>query len=107
MHDLAGDGESIAPRAIPGVPSVDDEGGVEAKRFGVATSGHVLLFDRAGRLLFSGGITPARGHEGDSLGRDALIERLAGTRTISGPATSPVFGCPLANPESNLIESKP
>jgi hypothetical protein len=100
-------GKSTSPRTIPGVPSFDDEGGVEARRFGVATSGHALLFDRAGRLLFSGGITPARGHEGDSLGRDALLERVAGTRAYGGPARSPVFGCPLTDPDSSLIESKP
>lgn len=104
--DPQDDGVTIPPRSIAGVPSVADEGGVEARRFGVATSGHVLLFDRAGRLLFSGGITPARGHQGDSLGRDALLERLSGHGAYSGPARSPVFGCSLSDIGANGNESK-
>ena len=42
----------------PGVTSWDDAGGKLAQRFGVLTSGHVLLYDTDGRLLYSGGITP-------------------------------------------------
>src|SRR5438067_9702551 len=49
--------------AISGVKILTDVDGVEAARFGAETSGHTLLFDRDGRLLFSGGITASRGHE--------------------------------------------
>ena len=65
----------------------------ESRRFGVATSGHVLLYTPDGRLLYSGGITATRGHEGDNLGAQAIVEYLSGME----PSTShmPVFGCPL------------
>ena len=43
--------------AIPSVMVLSDVDGAEARRFGAETSGHTLLFDRDGRLLFSGGIT--------------------------------------------------
>ncbi len=71
-----------------------DPGGEEARRFGVATSGHVLLYDTRGDLAFSGGITPGRGERPDAAGRSAMLARLlAGAgRCPDGP----VFGCPLA-----------
>ena len=49
-------------RAIPGVRVVEDE--VEARRFGGFTSGQVLVYGVGGALVFRGGITRARGHEG-------------------------------------------
>ena len=64
--------------AISGTRCIPDPGGVEAKRFGAMTSGHVLLYDRSGKLLFSGGITEARGHEGDNAGSDAIIGLVRG-----------------------------
>ena len=62
--------------AIPGVTVLADPEGREAQRFGAVTSGHVLLYDRAGQLLFSGGITGSRGHEGDNAGCDSVIRLL-------------------------------
>jgi hypothetical protein len=85
--------------AIPGV-CVRDVDGVEVRRFGAATSGHVLLYDQAGRLLFSGGITGARGHRGDNPGSDALIARLTGDPT--GRNRTAVFGCPLFDARSRV-----
>lgn len=79
--------------AIPGVEVRTDGGGVEARRFGVNTSGHVLLFDAAGRLCFSGGITRARGHRGENAGRDAVIAWLTGQS--SALQKTPIFGCAL------------
>ena len=58
--------------AIPGVRVVTDPDGREASRFGVKGSGHVLLYQPSSRLVFSGGITPSRGHEGDNPGRSAV-----------------------------------
>jgi hypothetical protein len=81
--------------AIPGVRVVADRGGAEARRFGVMTSGHVLAYDPAGRLRYSGGITASRGHEGDSLGGESLREALSGH---ADRARGAVFGCPLASP---------
>jgi len=81
--------------AIPGVTVLADPGGVEAARFGAETSGQVVLYDHKGRLIFEGGITAARGHEGDNDGRSAIVSLLD-----SGGAyrsMTPVFGCPINN----------
>lgn len=79
--------------AIPGVGVVRDDEGVEALHFRAATSGQVTLYDRAGSLLFSGGITSARGHAGDNAGRAAIVSLLNADE--AGPRGTPVFGCPL------------
>lgn len=81
---------------IPGLAVSADPGGVEARRFAVTTSGHVLLYGPGGERLFSGGITPGRGERGDNLGRSALFGRIMGGGR-DGPEP-PVFGCPLATP---------
>ena len=79
---------------IPGVVLVLDRGGIEARHFGVVTSGQALLYDVQGRLRFAGGITPGRGHEGDNAGRDAILAIVASRP--SAHETTPVYGCPLA-----------
>ena len=80
-------------RSIPGVKVFSDEEAVEARRFNASTSGHVVLYDPQGHLMFSGGITAARGHAGDNVGRFAVTELLH-RRTAAHGAT-PVFGCSL------------
>ncbi len=92
-----------AASAIPGVRVYADEAGVEAARFGAATSGHAVLYDSTGTLAFSGGITVSRGHEGDNPGRDAVTSLL--TRGRGGQPRTPVFGCPLFNPQPPSAES--
>jgi hypothetical protein len=85
-------------RAIPGVEVQDDREGIEARRFGAATSGQTLVYGAGGELLFNGGITAARGHAGDNVGLDAVVSVLE-----SGAAsrrTTPVFGCSLLDEES-------
>jgi hypothetical protein len=54
--------------SIPGLRVIRDQGGKEAHQFDVVGSGHVLLYAPSGKLLFSGGITASRGHEGDNVG---------------------------------------
>ncbi len=81
---------------VEGATRVLDVGGDEARRFGALTSGEVVFYDEGGTLLFSGGITPSRDHEGESTGRSALEALLRGQRT-RGPET-PVFGCQLHDP---------
>ena len=78
---------------IPGVTPVVDVGGRMAEKLGPTTSGHALLYDDDGALQFSGGLTQARGHEGESAGGRTLAALLAGTR--QEPATTSVFGCAL------------
>ena len=78
---------------IPGLHVIRDPGGREAHRFDVEGSGHVLLYASSGKLLFSGGITASRGHEGDNVGRSAVVSFiLEGHASVS---QTPVFGCSL------------
>jgi hypothetical protein len=77
---------------IPGLRMHVDAGGVEAARFGATISGCALLYDASGALVFRGGITSARGHEGDSAGKQAI---LAWFESAPRATETPVFGCPL------------
>jgi hypothetical protein len=79
--------------AIPGLCVVVDPRGAEARLFGACTSGTTLVYDAQGSLRFEGGITSARGHEGDSAGKSAVLACLEGPR--AGAFALPVFGCPL------------
>ncbi len=81
--------------SIPGVAVLSDVDGVEAYRFGAETSGHVLLYDHDGSLLFSGGITESRGHAGDNAG-ESVIEALVNNQSPARASTF-VFGCALNN----------
>jgi hypothetical protein len=67
-----------------GVTLVRDDEGREARRFGAATSGQTLLYDAGGALVFSGGITGARGQMGANAGQMALIN-LLGPRRCRSP----------------------
>lgn len=84
--------------AIPGIHMVVDEDGVEARRFGATTSGHVQLYDAEGNLKFTGGITGARGHAGDNAGADAVRSWLR--HGFADRRRTVVFGCPLFSPPS-------
>jgi hypothetical protein len=79
--------------SIPETTVFCDEGGTETARFHARVSGETLLYDREGRLLFHGGLTPSRGHRGDSAGRSAVELLLAGE--ASPLRETPVFGCSL------------
>src|SRR6185436_9029457 len=79
--------------AIPQATVVEDPRGADSRRFGVVTSGHVLLYDATGRLRYSGGLTPARGQQGESAGKNAFEALLAGD--AADRDVHPVFGCPL------------
>lgn len=81
--------------AIPGVKVLSDIDGIEARRFGVETSGHTLLYARDGRLLFSGGITESRGHAGDNTGQRAIESLFNDVNPVR--ASTFVFGCALAD----------
>lgn len=91
-------------KQFTGIRVIVDEDARLTKQFPVQTSGHVLLFDAAGKTQFSGGITTLRGHEGRSAGRSA-IAALVQNQPIQRATTS-VFGCPLFGPEANS-EGKP
>lgn len=72
---------------------VTDDGGRAGRVFGATTSGHTLVYDGDGGLVFGGGITIARGHAGDNPGRSAIASFLTAGAVEHG--TTPVFGCPL------------
>jgi hypothetical protein len=83
---------------IPGAALELDEGGSEAALFGARTSGETLLYDRDGRLMFHGGITAARGHEGDNVGASRIVALLTSGSTDQHDGA--VFGCALLNDKS-------
>lgn len=81
---------------IPGVNVVSDPDGLEARLFNAATSGQTVLYNTGGQLIFSGGITGARGHHGDNAGQSAIIAIV--NATVPERNQTAVFGCPLFNP---------
>lgn len=85
-----------AAATLPGVRVLTDPFGTIARSFAVATSGTTLLYAADGRLLFHGGLTAARGHEGDNLGTHAVVTALTTGR--SPCRTTPVYGCALRGP---------
>jgi hypothetical protein len=82
-----------AAAAIPNVVVRLDRDGVHATRFGARASGQTLLYDRRGELVFAGGVTASRGHEGDNPGAAAVIAFARDGRASCSSA--PVFGCEL------------
>jgi hypothetical protein len=80
-------------KRFPGVEVVVDSAGDEARKFRAQTSGETFLYDAQGGLLFHGGITQSRGHEGDSSGRQAIISFVeSGSAECS---RTEVYGCAL------------
>lgn len=79
--------------SIPETSVSADVDGEEARRFGAVTSGQCLLYNSHGDLLFSGGVTAARGHSGDNVGRDSIESYLTGKHAFA--VTTPVYGCPI------------
>lgn len=79
--------------SLPGVTVACDDGGVEADRFHAATSGQTYLYNPMGKLIFSGGITAARGHVGDNAGVDTIASIARGASPFLH--NTAVFGCPL------------
>lgn len=82
-------------REIPGARKMRDDDGREARRFGARTSGYAELYNAQGELLFQGGVTGSRGHEGDNLGIDQLRISIDTGRRAAHPSL--VFGCALSS----------
>lgn len=80
-----------------GWKTVVDANGELARSFGIRTSGHILLFHQSGSLVFSGGITAGRGHEGEAVGLQKLAQQLASLNADRPESllTHPVWGCEL------------
>jgi hypothetical protein len=90
---------------IPGVTVLRDFEGGEASKFKVSTSGHTLLYDGGGNLVFSGGITAARGHAGDNQSADLIAYEI--DHGYSGSRSTPVFGCPVTATSPSAPPDKP
>ena len=100
IHDAAGMQRPAAEgrlwkaaSRIPGAQVLADHDGTLARTFGAETSGVALLYDRAGQLLFHGGITGARGHEGGNANEDALLACLR--EAPSAPTKTHAYGCSI------------
>ena len=78
---------------LPGAKVVIDSGAEEASRFGATTSGEAFAFDPSGHMIYHGGLTPGRGHQGDAAGQTQLEQIIAagGSRFC----TAPIYGCQL------------
>ncbi len=85
-------------RAIPGAVVQIDRDLRETALFGAYTSGQVLLYGNRDQLLFQGGLTPSRGHQGDNQGSSAIVHILL-QPTVQALDSSPVFGCELGTEE--------
>jgi len=84
----------MVAKDIPGVSLRIDVDAHAAKKFGARCSGEILLYaSNSGRLLFSGGITPGRGHEGESAGGDSILAFSQNGRCPL--ASTPVYGCAI------------
>lgn len=84
-----------AATRLRGARVVMDTDGAEARRFGGFTSGQTFLYDREGRLRFSGGITSLRGHAGANRGSMDVVEIV---RLQRRQGEHPVFGCAIVTP---------
>ena len=73
---------------------VPDADGRMAQQFGATTSGQLLIYDEDHRLVFSGGITPSRGHEAESIASRKFATCLSGEATVE-LVKQPVFGCSI------------
>lgn len=95
---VPGSGAGVSLRAqaeaLPDVEVISDERGDAARAFGARVSGQVLVYDTSGALAFAGGITSARGHEGDNDGLDLAVAIALGRRPTG--RQTPVFGCLLS-----------
>ncbi len=92
---------TVANRAkgISGAKIVVDGDGKLSAKFRVTVSGQCLLYSPNGQLLFQGGLTASRGHEGESLGQSVLIHLIAHPEpdALSNQQALevPVYGCEL------------
>lgn len=81
--------------AVPRAEIVYDYDGKEMRIFGAVTSGLLYIFSKNKKLLYSGGITAGRGHQGDNPGLDQCIAILAQAESNEDCSKGAVFGCPM------------
>jgi hypothetical protein len=76
---------------IPAVRCIPDLDGSLSRAFGITTSGHLLVYV-ADELIFTGGITPSRAHEGDC---DASSAAASAFRGKASERRWPTYGCTI------------
>ena len=81
-------------RQIPNIVIRIDRGGSSAQSFEIVTSGHCLVYNETGHLIFSGGLTPLRGHQGQSRSGEYFVESV-NSRVEKTNLNWPVFGCKI------------
>lgn len=90
--------------AIPHAAVFDDNMGLEIGVFGGSLSGETILYDPQGKMVFHGGITASRGHEGDNEGSDSILRLVRGeTHAV---AHTPAFGCSLRDPNRQALQEE-
>lgn len=87
---------------ITGAHLTIDSENREADLYGAKTSGQTFLYDFSGLLVFEGGLTPSRGHMGDSKGQQDILSYFLNQSTW-GPSKASVFGCGLRTPSSVVL----
>lgn len=90
-------------RTVPGTTVTADDGGRLSEVFQAKTSGTALLYDEKQQLIFRGGLTSSRGHEGSNIGSATITALLNGQR--ADHKTSPVFGCGLQNGLNKVLKA--
>lgn len=80
-------------KRITGVRVITDYNYKEADAFDAQVSGQAFFYNQNGVLVLAGGLTPARGHEGESVGQSVILNFLDG-RT-SEVSRAQAFGCAL------------
>jgi hypothetical protein len=79
--------------ALPHATAVLDPDAVEARRFGMAASGEVRLYQADGALRFHGGITRSRDHAGANPGQAAVAAIVNGRPVWRPLLSAPNYGC--------------
>jgi hypothetical protein len=93
-----------AAKTIPGLQVLSDPDGKWAAQLGAIASGHVFLFSKQGSLLFNGGITAGRGHEGENPGSEAILALLSGG--APGFPSTRTFGCAVTDAPGAAISRR-
>lgn len=91
--------ENLQRAKMMGFQIVIDWDGIETKRFSATASGSVVLYDTSDNLIFHGGITGARGHDGDNDGELSVIALLQ--KKPGAKANTRVYGCPIIKENAN------
>lgn len=82
-------------REIAGIQVSVDLNRKIAKSFNALTSGQTILYAPEGNILFQGGITASRGHEGANHGVEEIERIVSGPFIKTKYSRTPTFGCHL------------